>query len=98
VGNGWYLAPNLAPISVSSTISSSSSAKVAGGLKLNDSVVAANGLLGVVDTSCNIPAGATTMSIGKAGWSASNYLNGTIKKIAYYPSRLTNTELQAITS
>jgi len=97
-GTGWFLAPNAAPINVSSSVTTTSSAKVAGGLKINDSVVAVNGLLGGVDTSCNIPAVATTMSIGRAGWSASNYFNGTIKSISYYNTRLSNATLQSITS
>jgi len=39
----------------------------------------------------------TQLWIGSRGVSASATLNGTIKKITYYPKRLSNTELQALT-
>ena len=55
-----------------------------------------NGGSVVSDTSVSVP-NATTLSIGKD--EASNYyLNGHIKSIQYYPRRLTNTQLQELTS
>jgi hypothetical protein len=42
---------------------------------------------------------ATTLGIGaNAAGSAASNISGTIKKIAYYPLRLTNAQLQALTS
>ena len=55
-----------------------------------------NGGSVVSDTSVSVP-NATTLSIGKD--EASNYyLNGHIKSIQYYPRRLSNTQLQELTS
>jgi hypothetical protein len=53
------------------------------------------------DTSGTVPQGVTGLSIGglQQGWSGgSNPLNGTIRKIAFYPIRCTNTQLQGLTS
>lgn len=95
----WSLLPNAAPVNVSSSITTTSTAKVIAAIKANDSVISANGLLGPVDTSCAVPASATTLTIGKAGWSGgANYLNGYIQRISYYPVRLPNSTLQALTA
>jgi hypothetical protein len=40
----------------------------------------------------------TNLNIGQNYVSNGNYLNGTIKKLAYYPKRLTNAELQGLTT
>ena len=45
-----------------------------------------------------IPVTMTQLDIGRLGVSNSTYLNGTIKRIAYYPKRISNTELQGVTS
>ena len=73
-------------------------AKIAMAMKLNDSNAALNGTLGTTDTSCTLGA-VTRMDIGSwVSVSGVQPLNGTIKSISYYPRRLTNQELQAITS
>lgn len=97
-GTQWRLNPNTAPISVTSSVTTTSSAKVAAAIKANDSVISANGLIGIVDTACAVPSAPTTLSIGKAGWTAGNYLNGWLRRVTYYPRRLTNAELQTITT
>jgi hypothetical protein len=68
--------------------------KVAGAYKTNDFALSLNGATVVTDTAGNVPTGLTTFNIG----SSTTYLNGTIKKIAYYPLRLSNTNLVALTS
>jgi hypothetical protein len=98
-GTQWGLNPGVAPINVASLVTTTATAKVAAAIKANDSVISANGLIGVVDTACAIAASPTTLSIGKGGWSgASNYVNGTISSIAYYQRRLSNAELQTLTT
>ena len=98
-GTGWALNPAAAPVNMFSTVTGTPSAKIAAALASNNAVIAASGLIGSVDASCAMPVSATTLSIGKGGWSgAANYFNGTIKRIAYYNRRLSNSELQAITS
>jgi hypothetical protein len=97
-GTGWSLNPSIAPLSINSFVSGTVSSKVAAGLAVNDSVISANGVLGNVDPSCNLPSVATVLSIGKAGWTSSNFVNGHIRKIAFYPKRLANDQLQGITT
>ena len=64
--------------------------------KLNDSGGSLNGAAVVADTSCVVP----TVDRLTIGYYATgfNFWNGTIKRIAYYPKRLSNTELQGITN
>ena len=97
-GTSWALSPDAAPLNVSSTVTTLSAAKIAAAIKANDSVISANSLIGAVDTACAVPSAPVALSIGKAGWSvASNFFNGHIARIAYYPKRLTNAELQVLT-
>jgi len=58
-----------------------------------------NGLEGTVaDAFENYPLPATELAIGFRGsYSADSYVNGHIKQLIYYPTRLTNTQLQALT-
>jgi hypothetical protein len=75
-------------------------AKAALTYKLNDLAASTNGLTAITSASGTVPV-VTTASIGSltAAWSsAAQSLNGHLKKIAYYPSRLTNANLQALTS
>lgn len=71
----------------------SSYLKVAGAYKLNDFAFSANGATAAVDTSGQIP---TVSSLVLNRYDEA--MNGTIKSITYYPRRLANTELQALTS
>jgi hypothetical protein len=97
-GTQWNLNPNTAPLNISSIVTTSVLAANASALKANDSVIAANGLLGNIDSSCLVPANPTTFLIGKGGWSgATNYFNGTIRRLTYFPTRLPNSTLQQIT-
>ena len=54
---------------------------------------------GTVATSATgiVTSGYTLMDIGRAAWVGS-YLNGTISRIEYYPRRLSNAELQTLTT
>ena len=67
---------------------------LAGAYKVNDFACSVNGLTAVTDTSGTVPV-VTQFQIGTA---AGVQLNGTIKKLAYYPLRVTNAQLQALTS
>ena len=96
-GTQWTLNPNSAPVNMFSAVTAPIQSASAYALKANDSNIAAAGLTGTLDAACAMPASATTLSIGKAGWTAGNYLNGTIKRLTYWPQRLPNSALQAIT-
>lgn len=69
--------------------------KVAFAYKANDVNSAKDGLAGTTDTSVNLPTN-TQINIG-ATRTGGSILNGTIRKIAYYPLRLTDAQLQALT-
>ncbi len=56
----------------------------------------ANGSLGTEDTSSALPTAIQTLKIGVDH--TSRYANGHIKSIKYYPRRLTNAQLQDLTS
>jgi hypothetical protein len=63
--------------------------------KVNDFQITTNGVGRATDTSGLIPV-VSQARIGDIF--GSNSMTGTIKKLAYYPARLTNTELQGLTS
>lgn len=63
------------------------------GYKLNNYVFAGNGATVTTDTAATVPT-CSTLNIGKAT-TAEGFLNGWIRKINYYPMRLTNAEVQA---
>ena len=70
--------------------------KAAFGFKANDFALYANNVSIGTDLSGTIPT-VDSLLIGKYG-PAGNLLNGHIKKITYYPRRLSNAELQGITA
>ena len=70
--------------------------KTALAYRANDFSLAANASSIGADTAGSVPA-VDSLAIGRYT-PAGNIVNGHIKKIAYYPKRLTNQELQAITS
>lgn len=78
-----------------SAITANQSLKDAFAFDFNDAAASANNQSASTDTSCVIP---LVNKIDFGTLNATNYLNGTIKKIAYYPIRVTNAQLQALTS
>jgi hypothetical protein len=95
------LLPGAAPVNMSSQVATTAlSNTVAIGLQTNNSVFAANGEIGPVDTSCTMPASATQLVIGSAIWNLGGAitLNGHVRTIAYYNTRLSNATLQALTT
>lgn len=73
----------------------STSQTSAGSYKVNDIAFSKNGAAALTDTTALIPV-VNRLEIGVAN--SSFYLNGTIKRIAYYPTRLSNQQLQSLTS
>jgi hypothetical protein len=71
--------------------------KAAVAYKLNDSNLAANGVALTTDTSCTIPT-TNRLYIGSDVNGGSQYINGRIRVIAYYNTRLSNTQLQQVTT
>jgi hypothetical protein len=70
--------------------------KFVAGYKQDDFAASMDGATVVTDTSGNMPTGLSQMVIGSRGGSA--FLNGHIRKIAYWPKRLTNTLLEQLTT
>jgi hypothetical protein len=66
-------------------------------VKLNDAATTANGSAVATDNTFVMPI-PTQLVIGAAGYFSSSRINGYIQRIAYYPRRLSNAELQAITA
>jgi len=62
----------------------------------SDYAGSANGGAVVTSTTAGLPSGLTQMTIGRSGTGA-NQANGWIRRITYYPRRLSNAELQALT-
>jgi hypothetical protein len=67
------------------------------GYKVDDCATAVNGGTLTTDTTALIPV-VNQLTIGYAPYFASSRLNGHIRKLAYYDERLTNAQLQALTS
>lgn len=72
------------------------SSKIMGVYKTNDFAVSINGSNAVTDTNGTLPA-PIVCYIGSYNGSTL-FINGTIRKIAYYPARLTNAQLQTLTT
>lgn len=82
-----------ADMGVGSSVGTAST-KHALGYRTNDFAASVNGLAAVTDASGVVPV-VDRLTIG--GLPASTPLNGIIRKFAYYPLRLTDAQLQAIT-
>jgi hypothetical protein len=79
------------------TVTNNVASRVALAYASNNVNAAVNGVIGGVDdTVVEVPV-VTQSNIGSIA-GASSSVNGTIRKIAYYPIRLTNAQLQALTS
>lgn len=79
------------------TVAANTTYKMSSCYKVDDFQASRDNVLGTADTSGQVPLGLNAMNIGTSNV-ASGILGGTIKKIAYYPMRVTNTNLQALTS
>lgn len=80
----------------STVITANQNFKVSVAFKINDIALVYNALTPVTDTNAVIPV-PTQLGIGKLPF-AGQYFNGTIASITYWPRRLSNAELQAVTS
>jgi len=69
--------------------------KIAGAYAVNDFQQATNGTLGVADTSGSLPT-VTRLALGDIA--VGQKLNGWLRRVSYYPTRLSNAQLQAITA
>jgi hypothetical protein len=79
-----------------SAVAANASYKIIGAYKQDDFAASFNGGSASLDGSGAVPS-VTTFSIGQAGHTGSK-INGHIRKIAYWPRRLSNTLLQQLTT
>ena len=79
------------------TVTANTAFKIAGAYKLNDVQAALGGTLGTADTAVTMPT-VDRLMIGQQAGGSPVYLNGTISLLKYWPTRLTNAELQSITT
>jgi hypothetical protein len=77
------------------TVAANTTYKMAGAYTLNDFATSISGGAAVVDTSGTIPT-VNQLQIGNSA--ASNSLNGYLRTISYYNTRLSDSSLQAITA
>ena len=73
------------------TIAVNTSYGLTGAWNTNNCAAAINGALPVTDTSATIP----TVTQSRLGCDGTNYLNGWLAKIMYWPQRITDAEVQA---
>jgi len=71
--------------------------KAATTIQFNNAAVSLNGAASIVDTTLAVP-NVTNLSLGSYTVGGSTYLNGHIKSIKYYPRRLSNAQLQELTT
>jgi hypothetical protein len=75
----------------------SSYAKLAFTFKVNDFAFSHNGTTALTDTSGGVPVVNAALLGARRAVGVSQFLNGTIKKLAFYPERLSDAQLQALT-
>jgi hypothetical protein len=81
-----------------SGVTDSSSVAAGASFKQNNFVALFNGGAASTDSAGNLPSGLTVMLIGSAQGGSNSFLGGHIKSIKYFPRRLTNSQLQELTS
>jgi hypothetical protein len=79
------------------TVSSLPTAKAAGSYKLNSFQLASNGVLGTEDGVGAVPTPDQMFIGSQDGATANTFINGTIRRLTYWPVRLGNNVLQQIT-
>jgi hypothetical protein len=81
-----------------SPVSNNTIYKTALAFKPNDAAFTANGASVQTDSSVTVPDGITEAAIGRSVGGGTAFLNGHIRKLAYWPRRLSNTLLQQLTT
>jgi hypothetical protein len=79
------------------TITQNATFKLSTAYATNDFAASLNGAAAVTDTSGTVPSGQTTARIG-SNVSSANFINGYLRRVSFFPRRLANAELQAITA
>jgi hypothetical protein len=83
-------------VMVSSAMTYGTPAKVAVAFKANDFAICVNGGALTTDAAGSVPS-VSQLNIGSLG-TGGQVLNGHVKRVAFWPTRLTNTQLQTLTT
>lgn len=89
-----FIMSNNGTLTVNINASASATPKIAFAVKNNDAAISVNGAAPLTDTSCTVPI-VNRLQLGNAEIAVGTC---TIKKFAYYPLRLTNSEIQSLTT
>ena len=87
-----------AEVGFASAITAASTNKYAAGYATNDVATFRNGTAGNVDTGVNLTGFEAINSLSIGIGTGGNYINGHIRKVGYWPRRLSNANLQAMTA
>jgi hypothetical protein len=79
-------------------VATNTTIKLATVYRVNDFAASQNGAVPVVDTTGAVPVGATTLNLGWAAPYGGLFLNGRLRRLFFYPTRLTNAQLQALST
>lgn len=79
-------------------ISANTTYKTALGYAVNDLAACTNGGTVFTDATVTLPTSITALGLGQPTYTTSVMLNGYLRRLTYYPRRLSNAELQAITT
>jgi hypothetical protein len=91
---------NLQSALISAAVSTTAITNLAFGLQQNNFAACSNGGSLSIDTSGDVPASQVRLTFGQSSWlpaDGTNNINGTIRRITYWPTRLPNSTLQQIT-
>jgi hypothetical protein len=80
------------------SVSANTVFKVAGSYKANDFATSINGGTVATDASGAAPVSPNIVNLGTRSGGSSEFWNGHLRRITYYPRRLSNSELQGITT
>ena len=79
------------------TVTANTAFKIAVAFKLNDVQAALGGTVGTADTGVTMPT-VNQLVIGRQAGASPVYLNGTVSMLKFWPTRLSNAQLQALTT
>jgi hypothetical protein len=79
-------------------IATNTTVKLATVYRVNDFAASQNGAVPTVDTSGAVPVGANRLDLGWAAPYGGLFLNGHLRRLYFYPTRLTNAQLQALST
>jgi len=71
--------------------------KTAAAFRANSLIGAMDGILGAEDTVLTVPSGISRLCVGNSN-NVSQFVNGYLRRITYYNTRLSNAQLQALTA